>query len=183
MFKINYRITTAQEELKHLSKYDIDIKGCVQGYFQLEVNNKKYGYINKGELRGDEHGFEFIFDWFEGLLAVLIELKKGTRLVNLNEIESYNTWVKFKYLKNEMICISIVEAEKDGAGLLETRPLSKISYRDWSNEVVSYHAISCEVITQANEYLQFLSQLNKEFLKSNRFLRLKNMITQFNTSA
>jgi len=176
MFKINYRITSDLEELKHLSEQKIREGVSIEGFFELEINDKKYGYYKSGPLQIGEEGLDLITEWFEGLLTVLIALKKSNSYVALSDIDSYNTWLEFKSLQDGMVSISVIMAEKEsGSGQVETEPLKNAIYSDWANEVISYDEMLREVINKANEYCSHLNEINEKLVKGNRFIQLKNL--------
>jgi hypothetical protein len=177
MFKINYRITDSQEKLKNFSHQEIESGEPIEGYFELEINDKKYGYCNKGILQPGEEGMDLLTTWFESLLELLIEFKNGNNYVAINDTESYNTWLEFKRLDNEHVCISSIRAKKwDGLGQITKTPLEGIESYEWANEIVTFNEMSQEIKNKVNEYITQVGQINEAIVKGRAFTNLKNRL-------
>ncbi len=177
MFKVNYRITDTIEELNNLSEQEIEEGGVIEGYFEIVVNNQNYGYFKKGPLEKDERWNELITTWFEQLLKVLMLLKKKSDYVVLDDIDSYNTLLEFKQLKNKNICISIINAKKQyGVDCIQTTPPENIIPSDWANEEVSYDEMHHEIISKATKYIAEVDTINPRLANGATFSRLKELL-------
>ncbi len=179
MFKINYRITTNKKNLNDLSEQDINNGGTIEGYFQLVANGKKYGYFKEGLLKNGEEWDQLITSWFKGLLEMLLKIKTGNPYVVVSNIDSYNTWLEFKLLKNKDISISIIHADKkDGSMQVETIPPENIVYPDWANEEVSYDEMHHEIINKVTKYIAEVDKINPRLANGATFVRLKELLRE-----
>jgi len=177
MLKVNYRITDSIEELNNLSEQEIEEGGVIEGYFELVVNNQNYGYFKKGPLQKDERWSELITTWFEGLLTILLKINNGHSYVVISDIDSYNTWIEFKTLKNKNINVSVIEADKkDGSQQIETTPPENIVPSDWANEEVSYDQMHHEITKKATEYIAEVATINPQLANGATFVRLKKLL-------
>ncbi len=179
MFKINYRITDNEEKLKNFSPQEVAAGEPVEGYFELKVNDKSYGYYNKETLQPGEEGMDLLTTWFESLLELLIEFKKGSQYVAINDIESYNAWLEFKRLDDKQVCISYLRAKKwGGLGQITKVPLNEIDSYEWKNEIVTFNELSHEIKTKVNQYINELCAINKSFATSKTLMNLKSAADQ-----
>jgi hypothetical protein len=179
MFKINFRITDSDAKLKTFSQEEIDTGGPIEGYIEIEVNDKKYGYCNKGILHPDESGMDLLTIWFEGLIQLITELKRGCEYIAISDIESFNAWIEFKRLDQKHISISSVESGKlSGAEHIVVMPLHNIERYDWANEIVTYNEILHEIRQKALDYIAQISEINLAITHGKCFSALKEKINQ-----
>lgn len=177
MFKINYRITTKNEMLQNLSLKEINEGAHIEGYFELVVNKKRYGYCKHGVLFPEEGGMDLLTTWFEGFLNLLVELKKGKKCVVISDIDSFDTWLRFEQLKNDCIDISIIKAEKkENMGQIVTIPLKNVLYGNWSHEVIPHNEMQKEILNKSNQYLREIENINNTLSNGDRFRCLKELI-------
>lgn len=176
MFKINFRITDNFNDLNDLSNQEIDSIN-IGGYFELQINDKNYGYYKSGPLEKDEEGLDLITTWIEQLLNVLLIFKNCGKYVLLNDIESYNTWIEFKILDGQRISISVIESEKkDGVRELETSTLKDFIYSDWKDEIVTYDEFYKEIIVSTERFINEVKQINKNLIEGKRFKELIELL-------
>ena len=129
------------------------------GYYQIKCNDKIYGDIYPDELE-DIMGTEYLYDWFEKLLKITIELNEKD-YVALDEIESPTVWLEFEKQQNKIL-ISVVKSEKQsGVGFI-VYSLKEKHYDEnlLNKEEVIYKEFIWEILVKSNEYLQELKQLN-----------------------
>ncbi|MBQ5560021.1 MAG: hypothetical protein IIT46_09640 [Lachnospiraceae bacterium] len=125
MFEVEYRIVN--------SEYDEYIGQ--NGFLKIRCNNCSYGEIYPKEIE------EFmdkvsLFDWFYRLIKV-VEYLETKEYVALSDVESYNTWIVFKRI-NENVEISVVKAKKkDNSRDIEFE-LEEISDGDLEKQIVVY---------------------------------------------
>ena len=129
------------------------------GYYQIKCNDKLYGDIYPYELE-DIMGIEYLYDWFEDLLQIAIELNERDYIA-LNNIESNNIWLEFTKQQNKIL-ISVVKSEKkNGIGFIAYN-LQEKSYVEKSlkEEKVEYKDFIMEILIKSNKYLNEVKQLN-----------------------
>lgn len=129
------------------------------GYYQIKCNDKIYGDIYPDELE-DIMGTEYLYDWFEKLLKITIELNEK-EYVALDEIESPTVWLEFEKQQNKIL-ISVVKSEKQsGVGFI-VYSLREKSYVENSlrEEKVVYKDFIKEILIKSNKYLNEVKQLN-----------------------
>ena len=88
-------------------------------------------------------------------------------------------WIEFKVLKNNLINVSIIEAEKKlGIGRITTIPPENIIHSDWANEIVSFDEMYNEITTKAEEYIREVQSINKELANGQTFTELKKLLLE-----
>lgn len=128
MFKIEIKIMS--------SKYD-DFVGQ-NGFFKISCKDFSYGEIFSEELELMMDKVS-ILDWIERLIKVLEHLK-NTDYIALSDTESYNTWIEFKKLDDQLV-VSIRQAQKeDGSRDIEYK-LNNAIEGDWTNQIVSFQEV------------------------------------------
>ena len=183
MFKINFRITDSAEKLQTFSQEEIESGEPIEGYFEVEVNGKKYGYCNQGILHSNESGMDLLTTWFEGLIQLITELKKGCAYIAISDIESINSWIEFKRLDPKHISISSLEAKKwAGVGQIVVTPLHNIEHYDWTNEIVTYDEIFQEIKQKTLAYIAQINKINPAIAQGRCFLALKEKINKLSNS-
>lgn len=149
MFRIEYKI----------SKQSYNNFIGEKGYYQMICNNKVYGDIFPDNLESIM-GTEYLYDWFEDMIQVAIELN-NRNYIALSNIESHNLWIEF-VKKDEQIHIGLVKSEKkDGIGFI-VYELKNKSYEkvQWKDEIVSYSELISELIYKCSCYLDEIESLN-----------------------
>ncbi|WP_312061064.1 hypothetical protein [Anaerotignum sp.] len=148
MFKIEFKIVS--------SEYD-DFVGQ-NGFFKISCNDFSYGEIFSEELEQIMDKVS-VLDWIERLIKVLEHLKNSD-YVALSDTESYNTWIEFKKLDDQLV-VSIRQAQKeDGSRDIEYK-LNNATEGDWKNQIVSFQEVKDEVITKAQDYLAYVYSKNE----------------------
>lgn len=176
MFKINYRITDSTEDLLSLSQQELD-ECYIEGYIEIVVNDKKYGYYKKEPITVGEGGLDLLTTWFEGLVDVLIKLKQKHQYIALYAMDTYETWLEFKRLDINSLNVSIINfRSNDGTGQIITEAPFDARPSDWANEIISYNELRNEVLLKVNQYINELVVINKLFASSKRLMRLKDLI-------
>lgn len=144
MFEISYRV---------VSNDDDDFFG-ENGFFRISCNNYTYGEIYPKEIE-DVMGQDSLYDWFERLIRVAKYLHLRNYVV-LSDIESYNVWLEFEKI-GEDISISIVNADKPGGAqdiefeLRDRRP------GEWENQNVNFQQFKEEIVEKGKAYLKEIS--------------------------
>ncbi len=178
MFKINYRIANNSEELKSLSQEEL-ARCYIEGYIEIEVNDKKYGYCPKQPLAPEETGLDLLTDWFEELIDVLIKLKQNHKYIALYAIDTFATWIEFKRLHDEHVNISVIEFKApDGTDLVITEEPKTATPSDWSNEIITFDELRNEILIKVNQYINELCAINKSFSTSQTLMNLKSAADQ-----
>ncbi|MFA5306884.1 MAG: hypothetical protein WC365_05530 [Candidatus Babeliales bacterium] len=181
MFKINFRVTDSIEKLQTFSQEEIATGKPIEGYFEIEVNDKKYGYCNMETLHSNESGMDLLTTWFEGLIQLITELKRGCTYIAISDIESINSWIEFKRLDQTHISISSLEAKKwAGVGQIVVTPLHNIEHYDWTNEIVTYDEIFQEIKQKTFDYIAQVNKINPAIAQGKCFLALKEKIDKLN---
>ena len=147
------------------------------GYYQIKCNDKLYGEIYPDELE-DIMGTEYLYDWFEELLQIAIELNERDYIA-LNNIESNNRWLEFAKQQNEIL-ISVVKSEKqNGVGFIVYN-LQEKSYDEnlLKEEKVIYKDFIREILIKSNKYLNEVKQLNMKEGNAEQIKRLCDLIVE-----
>ncbi len=175
MFKINYQITNSPEELKSLSKKELD-RCYIEGNIEIAVNDKKYGYCKKEALAPGETGFDLLTDWFEELVNALLKLKQNHKYVAVYAIDTYATWIEFKRLNDEHVSIGIIEYKApDGTDLVITAAPHTATPSDWVNEIITYDELRSEILFKVNQYINELGMIKKSFITGKALIQLKRI--------
>lgn len=163
MFEIEYRIA------EKMIGYFIG----EEGYYKIHCNEKTYGDIYPEELE-EIMGTEYLYDWFEDMLKIAIELH-DRRYIVLSEIESYNLWIEFER-KGEDLFVSLAYADKpDGSKEIEYELFNQ--YYDeslWKNERIDFEAFKLEVVRKSTEYSQEIKRRNRNL----KFEELDSLIKE-----
>ena len=160
MFEVEYRIAN--------SEYDEYIGQ--NGFLKIRCNNCSYGEIYPKEIYPKEIE-EFmdkvsLFDWFYRLIKV-VEYLETKEYVALSDVESYNTWIVFKRI-NENVEISVVKAKKkDNSRDIEFE-LEEISDGDCGKQIVVYKQFLNEILMKTNEYIKFITEKNIDDINVNK---------------
>ena len=164
MFKINYRITRPAYE---------DFLGQ-EGFFQIVCNKHSYGDFYSKELEGVMPTIS-VYDCFERYLRILHKLESSS-CVYLSDVDSFNLWIKFKRINEDVLEISLVESDKlDNSGDIEFEILD-FCYGEWYKETILYKQFKEEIIKCSIEYL---NKLKEEGSEKNNILNLENKIKFF----
>jgi hypothetical protein len=175
MFRINYQITNKTEELKSLSKEELD-RCYIEGNIEITVNDKKYGYYKKEPLEPEEEGFDLLTDWFDELVNALLKLKQKHEYVALYVIDTYATWIEFKRLNDKHVSIGIIKYKAPyGTDLVITTEPHTATPSNWVNEVITYDELQSEILLKMNQYINELTTINKSFATSKALLQLKQI--------
>lgn len=173
MFKINFRITYDQNDLIDLTDEDID-EGLIEGYFEITINEKKYGYYSE-DIQVLSVLSIWLIMWFESLIELLITFEKGHNYFAINDIEFHNTWLEFKRIDCNHVEISELEAAKnEGVTGFVTEPPRNGQYSNLKNEIVSYDEMRLEILQKVDRYLVAAAAFDKRFSKSRALIDLKN---------
>ena len=128
MIDIKYRIINDDYDQESFGK---------EGYFQMIFNGNSYGEFYSGKLE-NVMGKVSVFNWFERLLRVVIELKKK-KYVILSDTESIDRWIEFEKKDRNIIAIGIIRLRKlSGTSDIEYINNSQKEYMNLYGEFVSY---------------------------------------------
>lgn len=176
MFRIRYRITEKPEYIKSLGKQGFD-QGDLEGFFEMNFNENKYGYFHDRPLDEGEQGSELLTNWFSSVLEAFIVLQKSD-YVAISDIDSFNTWIELKKTSN-IIVTSIVKAEKgNGTSNLSEVPMESYNYGEWKNILIYADEFGSEIIGKTRQYLQELESFSEEISCSHRFLELHGLLSE-----
>jgi hypothetical protein len=168
MFEIKYR----------LSKKEYEALQGDKGYYQMIYNESSYGDMYPAEME-EIMGTMYLYDWLKDMIQVAIELHSKTYIA-LSNIESYNLWIEFKKVKNNLY-IRIVTADKpNGVGVI-VYELKNREYKDSNenNSYISFEDFKQEIITKCTSYMQFISEINNlsdDKQKINSFIKILNQL-------
>lgn len=176
MFAIMYRITENLESFKKIDEIPINEESGIEGFFEMNFNERTYGYFHNNPLKDGEEGFELLTNWFDSLLKVSINLNH-TGYALLNDIESYNTWIEFKKTHGSNIFISIIESDKpNGVCEVITEQVNNYKYGEWNNISINFNEFNDELISKTENFLDELSEINQKLLESNRITNIKKLL-------
>ncbi len=180
MFQIKYRIIEDMKALKQWDASTFDKESDLEGFFQLQFDDKHYGYFHDRELRDGEVGFDLITHWFEMLIKVYLALETS-KYVALSDIESFNTWLEFKRTNNQTLEVSIIECDKSNiVEAIVTRCFEEYTYSDWKNMSILLEDFKEEILNKSNLYIDEIRNINSKLLESKRILNLQSLIDKIN---
>lgn len=126
-----------------------------EGFFRIYFNKSFYGEFYPEELQSVMFT-DSVFDWFERILKVVIELKTRDYVI-LSDIESFDRWIEFDKRHKNVVVVGIIRLEKK-TGMSdiehENNPLKK--YVDWNEEFITYEELNREVCDKARLYCDYL---------------------------
>lgn len=167
MFDIEYRIV-------NIGDNDSENFEGSEGYFVLICNGNKYGEIFPAEL-DSIMGTVSIY-WYFIYLLEIIENIQSEKKAYLSDIDSYNTWIEFRLIGEDVI-IGVGTGEKeDGSKAIEYKKPSNFSYSRWENQAVKYEKFKMIVLQKATNYLDEITKLNTSELTNPEINKLKNQI-------
>ena len=149
MFEINYAIVQ--------NEYD-DFTG-EDGYLQIKINNYQFGEIYPEELY-DIMPTVSLRDWMERLIRVCKYLETYD-YVALSDVDSYNGWIEFKRMAQNVLISIVRAAKKNGTQDIELS-LEDPVVSEWADQAVSYAEFKKELLDKAGEYLKFLIAHNAD---------------------
>jgi len=168
LIEINYKIIKVD--------YEEDILGS-EGFFELKCNGNLYGEFYPDELESIMDKVS-LYDWFTRMLRVVIALEDNSYVV-LSDVESYNTWIEFTRMRDE-VTLHIIEADKpDGSMDIEFELMNK-SAEEWNGATVTYMELKCEVVEKSKQYLAELLELNNQDNENEKIIELEHMIKKMN---
>ncbi len=184
MFKINYRIIDEIEHMKTISVEEFEKEyNDFWGDISIEINDYEYGLYLDEALEEDQEGWEALFHWFYGLLGVCVELKKDG-YVMIDDIESYNSYIEFKLLGDNVIVSHIISNKlTDGVtscpnSWLVKEPIKQYEYGDFNNLIITYDELKNEVIRASELFLNEIKSINDALLSVKSVLALINYIDE-----
>ena len=149
MFEVRYKIVPA----------DYDDYAGENGYLQICVNEFQYGNIWPDELDGVMETL-CLSDWMERLVRVCTLLETDN-YVALSDVDSYDTWLEFRKIDQQISVSMARTSDKVGHGIIETEPLHVVAY-DWKDLTVPYEEFREELYRKAGEYIRYLKENNVE---------------------
>ena len=146
----------------------------MEGFFQFICNGKSYGNFYSGSLEKVMWTVS-VFDWFERILTVVIELKKKDYVI-LSDTESINTWIEFDKRGCNIVVIGIIHLTKlPGSKAIEYAEYMnnmQKEYIRWYGESVSYEEFKDAVVTKAIAYCNYLKQNHcKKWIAIHKLIR------------
>ena len=177
MFKIKYRITdmiTAQENRPMLEIQNDG--GYIDGFFEIIVNDKTYGYSHERPLEEGERGFELISTWLYHLVQMTDLFISGHQYIGLSDIDSYCSWIEFKRISEDSMSISIINTEsKVDMPFLMTEVIHGAKYSRWAHEIVLYEDVIQEVINVTKIYLNEVWTKNPRLREATELIDLNKL--------
>lgn len=169
MFKVNYRITDTEYEIKSLSSNDIH----VEGFFEIIFNENSYGYYHNNLLNDGERGLESITSWFDKLLRASLTLL-NTKYVAISDVESYNIWIEFQK-NDDSVLVNIIEAEKaNGSSDLSISIFDEVKYT-CPTETISFIELVIELVHKTELFINEVCSLNEELRNNNIIVELNEL--------
>jgi|AKZA01.1.fsa_nt_gi hypothetical protein len=142
--------------------------------------SKQNFLLDQTNLKMEEiMGTTYLYDWLKDMIQVAIELHSKTYMA-LSDIESYNQWIEFEKVNNNLY-IRIVTADKpNGVGVI-VYELTNREYKDSNenNSYLSFEDFKQEIITKCTSYIQAISEINKlsdNKQKINSFTKMLNQL-------
>lgn len=180
MFKLNFRIITDFEELSKWSAEEFNREGDLEGFFEINIQGNTYGYYHSRPLGEDEAGFDLLTGWFQRLLKVIALLDGSNDYVAVSDIESYNSWIEFVKI-GENLCVSVIEYEKkDGLSDVITSKFDKVVYPSWKEVSISINEFRRELIQKSELYIKEVISINKDFVNSIFIRSLHDLLKKVN---
>jgi len=149
MFELDYRIVH--------SEYD-DFAGQ-NGFLQIKCNGFTYGDMYSRDIETVMEKVS-LYDWFERLIRTAKNLMTND-YVALSDVESYNTWIEFKKIKNA-VSVSVIKAEKEQGSHDIEFSLKDIQFWEWKEQIIDFEQFKREVIQNAREYLKSIIEYNTD---------------------
>ena len=110
--------------------------GEVLGYFAFYMNGNEFGDYHDNPSLDDVWSTELLTYWFTNLIMAYQELCRSG-YVALDVLGSFNSWIEFKKVQDNMAQISVIRAEKeDGTMSLRLTPFKDFEYGEWYNQIV-----------------------------------------------
>lgn len=163
MFEIKFKIFENDESENFTGEY---------GYFSFNVDKESYGIILEEEI--DDFSVS-VYDWFNSFLKCL-EILETESYVLINDIESFNTWIKM-YKDKDIVSISKISGDKIGqGGWIRTEKLPDADYKFWKDKKVPFSEFRTEILVKSEEYLIDLTKLNS--LQNCYVRELNDLITK-----
>ena len=152
----------------------IEKEGGIEGFFQLNLQSVEYGYYHNRELAEGEEGFDIISTWLSNLLEVCL-LIDDTKYVAIKDTESYNTWLEFISVDNDLI-VSIIQSDSFISEYVITQPLEHRVYPEWRDITIKRKEFIEEVINKTKNFISDLAQINPFISMSQRIVQLQSML-------
>lgn len=176
LFEIHYRIVDDVETLRVLSAEQYDSEGLdIEGYFSLNFNGNVVGFYHDNDLREGETGQELLTLWFDLLMDVVVQLKT-TKYAALKMIETYDTWLEFTLLDDEML----ISLAKFKAGFTNEYLIIErkncFDYPKWKDVKVSFSEFVDKIEDNVKKYFHEVENINPSLMKSKTMLRVVEKI-------
>ncbi|AOK92154.1 hypothetical protein [Paenibacillus polymyxa] len=176
MFEIKYRIIVDESYWKSLNLEQIEIEGGIEGFFLLILHSVEYGYYHNRELAKGEQGFDIISTWLSNLLEVSL-LIDDTKYVAIRDTESYNTWLEFISVNNEIL-VSMIQSDNFISQYVITKPLEHRIYPEWRDITVKKEDFTKEVINKTTDFIAELALINPSLRLSQRIVQLESFLNK-----
>lgn len=174
MFEIKYRIIIDESYWKTMNLEQIEKEGGIEGFFQINLHSVDYGYYHNRELGEGEEGFDIISTWLSNLLEVCL-LIDGTKYVAIKDTESYNTWLEFISVDNDLL-VSVVQSDRFIGEYVITKPIENRVYPEWRDIKVNKEKFIEEVVNKTKNFITYLSQINPLLSMSQRIVQLQSLL-------
>ena len=177
MFRINYRIITKDKELSNATISDTEDGGFVEGFIELAINSKKYGYCSYNSLHSMIEIGELLTVWFEEFLEILFMLNNDNNYVAMKVIDVPADWIEFRRLDDTTISISILRSYAiNHSALIITAPPLDSCYGDWAHEKISLLEMAQEILIKIHYYLWEIEEINPKILEAGRLEKLRILL-------
>ncbi|MCP1187462.1 hypothetical protein [Paenibacillus sp. 1781tsa1] len=163
MFTISFKAIDNFDEIKQMSAKQFDLtKQDIEGIIELDFNGSKYGMFFDDCPFGNER----LIRWFVDLLTIVQKIRIH-QYVAYRIPDSANLWLEFKQQGVELQ-VSLVE-DIDREVILDlfiTEPNEEFRYSNWNGVNVSSASFTEEIMKNAHQFLDFVTELNPDILQS-----------------
>lgn len=173
MFYINYKIN-----LTALTGSTTYLEDNVYGYIELDFVVAKYGYCPRENIPIEGH--DILSIWFEQLTEICSKLIQH-KMVLLNEISSYNSWLRFSRDGDEVVIDHILSENKDGHGFITENELKETVSGELNGIRISYKQMCEEVVEKTEKFVEELIRINPVYQNAGWIETIKNNIVKMET--
>jgi len=178
MIDFKHRIIIDHDEWKSLTKEELEKEGSIEGFFQICVNSKTYGYYHDKVLQNGEEGFDLISTWYENLLKGVHLLYDKTHIA-IKDIETEKMWISLAREANS-IRVQVVESSYSAVDAITLDEVSHSSTCVWE-ESEDFCIFVDQLLRRAREFLHELTLINTSFRLTNSFQTIERLIGAIET--
>ncbi|WFA84206.1 hypothetical protein [Paenibacillus amylolyticus] len=174
MFTISFKAIDNFDEIKQMSAKKFDLtKQDFEGSIELDFNGSKYGMFFDDCPFGNER----IIRWFVDLLTIVQKIRIH-QYVAYRIPDSANLWLEFKQQGVELQVSLVEDINREVIlDLFITEPLEEFRYSTWKDINVSSASFTDEIMSNAHQFLDFVTELNPDLLQSTSIQILQRKLT------